>query len=225
MKRSRMFHLDRPRPVKTWNPVHGCRYGCYRGNCWAARMAKHLQAMGLESYQRGFEPAFVEKELSKRFGPDDVVFVVSMGDLFGDWVLSEWIRKVIDAAKLSPATFFFETKNSARYAEFLDIFPKNAILSTTIETNRDYGLSSAPPVGSRYEAFKNLSWPRKHVSVEPIMDFDPEVLAGWLFNIGPEIVSVGFDNYHNRLPEPSLEKVMLLIQMQRVNTIFEKNQK
>jgi hypothetical protein len=57
------------------------------------------------------------------------------------------------------------------------------------------------------------------------MDFDPEVLAGWLFDIGPEIVSVGFDNYHNRLPEPPLEKVVSLIQMQRVNTIFEKNQK
>jgi hypothetical protein len=44
------------------------------------------------------------------------------------------------------------------------------------------------------------------------MDFDPEVLAGWLLEIGPEIVSVGSDNYHNHLHEPSLEKVASLIQ-------------
>jgi len=134
-----------------------------------------------------------------------------MGDLFGAGVPEKWIRKVLAWTRGSPATFFFETKNPARYYEFLDEFPPNAILSTTIESNRDYGLSRAPPPEARYEAMTTLPWPRKHVSIEPVVDFDPGPLLGWLRDIEPEMVSVGYDNWNSGLPEPPLEKTLSLI--------------
>lgn len=42
----------------TWNPVTGCTKaspGCL--NCYAERMAKRLQAMGLANYRAGFKVA------------------------------------------------------------------------------------------------------------------------------------------------------------------------
>lgn len=214
MKKSRMFHLDKPKPIKTWNPYHGCRYACYKGNCWAAQMAKRLQAAGVKSYRDGFKPTLVPKELRKRFGYV-VVFVVSMGDLFGMWVPDNWIYEVIKAMRNSPnATFFLETKNPIRYfchIRMLKESAPNTILSTTIETNRYYNVSEAPTPLERYVAMRNLDWPHKHVSIEPIMDFDPEVLVGWIREINPQIVSVGYDNYKCYLPEPTLGKTMELI--------------
>lgn len=230
MRRSRMFHLGRDRPIKTWNPVGGCKHHCYGDGCWAAR-----QAPRIPRYDGGFDhPKLFEGELKKRFSGDVVVFVSSMGDLFGEWVPDEWIYEVIGAMKKSGprVTFFLETKNPARYAKFLRLLPPNTILSTTIETNRDYQVSGAPPVRDRFEAFRKLAWPHKHVSIEPIMDFDLEVLAGWMRRIalieaewrgGTSMISVGYDNWNCKLPEPPLDKTMALIsQLERFTKVERK---
>lgn len=58
------------------------------------------------------------------------IFVQSMGDLFGDWVDSFAIQRVIDFCLDRPQhTFMFLTKNPARYAEFK--FPENCWLGMT----------------------------------------------------------------------------------------------
>lgn len=213
-KKSRMFHLDRDYPIKTWNPVIGCKYYCYKGRCWAARMARRLK--NNERYREGFDhPKLVAVELKKRFS-NIVVFVSSMGDLFGRWVPEEWILKVLNSMKQShDAVFLLETKNPARFLDFISEIPSNTILSTTIETNRTnnaYRVSAAPSVVERYKAIRSIEWPHKHVSIEPIIDFDLDVLVRWMRDINPELISVGYDNYHNHLPEPSLDKTMRLIE-------------
>lgn len=217
-RKSRMFHLGGSKPIKTWNPVGGCKHHCYGDGCWAAH-----QAPRIPRYNDGFDhPKLFEHELKKRFHGDVVVFVASMGDLFGEWVPDEWIFKVIEAMKKSDpkVTFFLETKNPARYAKFLYLLPPNTIISTTIETNRDYRVSKAPPVRDRFEAFRKLTWPHKHVSIEPIMDFDLDVLLEWVHRIalmeaewrgGTFMVSVGYDNWNCNLLEPQLEKTIHLI--------------
>lgn len=97
----------------TWNPVTGCKHGC--PYCYAERMSKRFAG--------DFEPKFhdgrlgdlqkVKKTLSRA-----KIFVVSMGDLFGEWVPSGWIHEVIEACKKSPIhTYLFLTKNPKRYAE------------------------------------------------------------------------------------------------------------
>src|SRR6187551_2666023 len=69
----------------TWNPVTGCTKisaGCK--HCYAERMAKRLQAMGVSQYANGFEltlqPAMLE--VPRHWKKPRRIFVNSMSDLF-----------------------------------------------------------------------------------------------------------------------------------------------
>ena len=205
---TRMFSFIK----RTWNPVVGCYHAC--SYCWARRMAHRLRC----PWCKIFEPHF-HKERLRPFRPrqETTIFVVDMGDLWGAWVPDEWIEQVLAIAGRSSrkAMFFFETKNPIRYFEFIDDIPKSATLSTTIETDLSYvakKFSSAPSPYERYVAIRNISWPVKHVSIEPVMRFSPE-LVDWLSEIdGLKAVSIGYDNYGHKLPEPPLESVQRLIE-------------
>ena len=169
----------------------------------------------------------MHKERLGKFPKSGVVFVVSMGDMWGDWIPSEWIRSILKPMKpywkKPDLTFFFETKNPARYAEFADYIPPNSILSTTIETNRDYKVSKAPPPEMRYRAMlhPDIEMFAKHVSIEPIMKFDLKVMYRWIREIDPKMVSMGYDNYNAKLPEPTVEEVKDLIGKLKRITIVE----
>jgi len=194
---------------KTWNPVIGCLHDC--NYCWA-RALTETRLRDMEKYKDGFKPKLVEYELNKRFRRK-FVFVSDMGDLFGDWVPREWIIKVLEAIRNSPSShFLFLTKNPKRYKEFIDIYPENLVLGATIETNREYAVSNAPPTVERYKNIAELQFKNKLISIEPIMDFDLDIFTQWLKEIDPTIVYVGYDNYNNRLPEPSLAKTKKLIE-------------
>lgn len=208
-KGSRMFNIV----AETWNPVTGCYHNCIY--CWARRLAL-TKLKTAKRYRDGFKPSLNLEEFSKTF-KGGVVFVSDMGDLFGDFIPSEWIRKVINYVKKFPDTYFlFLTKNPERYHEFIYEFPKNSILGTTIETNRDdlyteYHISGAPLPSRRYMAMRNLNWPLKFVSIEPILDFDLDEFVQWIRDINPFMVYVGYDNYNWKLPEPPLRKTKELI--------------
>lgn len=194
---------------KTWNPVIGCFHGCRY--CWARRFALE-RLCSTEKYKNGFAPKLAENELNKRFR-NQFVFVSDMGDLFGDWVPKEWILRVIEATRQSPSSdFLFLTKNPSRYKEFVHQCRENIVLGATTETNRSYDFSKAPPVTERAGAMTELTYKRKFVSIEPIMDFDPDAFVRMIENIAPEQVSVGYDNWNNRLPEPPLSKTLQFIE-------------
>ena len=221
VKASRMFSVV----TKTWNPVTGCLHYCKY--CWARRLAL-TKLKNTKKYRNGFSPQIHENEFRKRFN-GDFVFVCDMGDLFGDWVPREWILKVIEHIKKFPDTdFLFLTKNPKRYHEFIDYFPENAILGATIETNRDdlyrkHDISKAPLPSERYKAMKTLDWPKKFVSIEPILEFDLEMFSKWIREIRPIMVYVGYDNYNNGLPEPCLEKTLRLIkELSEITTVKTK---
>jgi len=195
--------------TNTWNPVVGCLHFC--DYCWARRLAE-TKLSNITRYQDGFTPKLIEEELKKKFY-NKFVFVTDMGDLFGDWVPAEWITKVTDAIKQSPSSYFlFLTKNPKRYKEFLGIYPRNIVLGATIETNREYKVSKTPSPLERSNAMAELPWKNKLISIEPIMDFDLQILVQWMKDISPTIVYVGYDNYSNGLPEPSLSKTKQLIE-------------
>jgi hypothetical protein len=92
------------------------------------------------------------------------------------------------------------------------------ILATTLETNRDEGydtVSKAPKPTERYRQFADLDYPRKVVTVEPIMDFDIEIFAVWLIELKPEYIYLGFNSKPKevKLTEPSEEKVAELMKI------------
>ncbi len=195
--------------TKTWNPVIGCLHNCKY--CWARRLAE-TRLTHMEKYKDGFKPNLAEYELKKKFRKQ-YVFACDMGDLFGDWVPRDWILKVIDAVKNSPSSYFlFLTKNPRRYFDILDALPKNLILGVTIETNRNYRVSNAPPQSERYRCMVELPYARKLVSVEPIMDFDMDIFVEWIRKIGPIMVHVGYTKFNEHLPEPSLVKTRKLME-------------
>ena len=208
---SRMFrHV-----TTTWNPIVGCKHLCVY--CWARRLAV-TKLRHLPQYKDGFETSkLVENAFKKRFKPGEFVFVSDMGDMFGSWVPSEWILKVINYIRRFPrTTFLFLTKNPSRYHEFIDIMPENTVLGTTIETDNDMlsaEISKAPLPSERYKAMQSLDLDssRKFVSIEPILDFDLDKFASWIIDINPGIVYVGYDNYNHRLKEPRLDKTMMLV--------------
>jgi protein gp37 len=187
--------------TETWNPVVGCLHNCTY--CWARRLAE-TKLKNIERYKDGFTPKLIFKELNKTFY-NESVFVSDMGDLFGEWVPVGWIIEVMNTIMCSPSSnFLFLTKNPKRYHEFLGLYPENVVLGATIETNR--------------ESMKQLPFKNKVVSIEPIMDFDLGIFVQWLRDIGPILVHVGYDNYNNGLPEPSLSKTCQLIDQLRAFT-------
>lgn len=202
---------------ETWNPIYGCLHNCQY--CWARKLARD-RLRNSRKYSNGFQPNLDERELKREFKPGGVVFVSDMGDIFSPGVEDEWIERVIEHVSRFPQTYFlFLTKNPFRYHEFS--FPSNSILGATIETNRDMKeVSRAPPPSERYEAMRKLEWPLKFIAVEPILDFDPEILAKWIKEIDPVMVYIGYDNYNNKLLEPPIRKTERLIEAVKAEGII-----
>ena len=209
---TRMFKFVK----KTWNPCVGCEFYCKY--CWAWRMARRQKC----EWCRLFRPHLHEERLNPKLLPKSgTVFVCDMGDIACQHVLDvKAVLQFIESFQRGHETvFFFETKQPWFYITIFqrltNLDPKKTILSATIETNREQitsQVSLAPPPIQRYGGMEELDWPRKHVSVEPVMDFDPDVMFKWITDIEPELVSIGYDNYNNRLPEPPLQKVLKLIE-------------
>lgn len=195
--------------TKTWNPFCGCLFECYHGGCWARQLALN-KLNHLPRYSDGFKPKFIKEELLKRFSPGEFVFVSDMGDI--SFATTEEILLILNRIGQFPLTnFLIQSKNPRQYWAWNVTFPPNVYLGTTIETNRDYSLTKAPIPFERFSYLSNYPHTPKFLSIEPIQDFDLGILVNWMKEIKPEIIEVGADNYHNRLPEPEWPKVEELL--------------
>jgi DNA repair photolyase len=144
-----------------------------------------------------------------RFGQGKTIFLEHMSDLFAERVPTEFIERILaHCADWPNNTYVFQSKNPARFADFLSLIPANSILGTTIETNRAMEVvSTAPSPEKRYLAMRDLKHQR-FVTVEPILDFDPDILARWIAEIKPEYLNIGADSKMSRLPEPSKATIL-----------------
>lgn len=194
---SRMFLIDGA-PMKTWNVWVGCRFDCVY--CSAKKLAKG-RLKRFPQYAGGFEPKLVENLLRKTFPDGSWVFVGYMGDI--SFAPRDIIENILAIIQGQPQVkFLFCTKNPAVYSSWRFMYPSNLYLGATIETNYDYQVSKAPAPVRRYEAMVQLEWPKKFISIEPIMDFHLATMARWMAAIHPAIIEVGADNYGNKLVEP-----------------------
>jgi protein gp37 len=127
----------------TWNPLTGCTKvspGCK--HCYAERMARRLQAMGLEKYRNGFKltlhPEVLEDPL--HWDKPQLIFVNSMSDLFHKDVPLDFIRQIFDIMNRAHwHTFQILTKRAERLLELdpLIAWPSNVWMGVSVE-NFDY---------------------------------------------------------------------------------------
>ena len=190
-----------PFVTHTWNPVPGCLHDC-----------PYCYVKSLRGYDR--TPRVSDRALRENLGQGNYIFVCSTGDLFGHWVPDAWILAVLDKCRGHENTYLFQTKNPSRFQTFARLFPVKSVLGTTIETNREldiHGKVGVAPLRSERMAAMAALQTDKMVSIEPIMDFDVDILLRWMKAIGPTFVSIGADSKGSHLPEPSAEKLAALI--------------
>ena len=124
----------------TWNPVTGCDAvsdGCK--HCYAERMAKRLQAMGVEKYRNGFKvtvhPGVLEDPL--KWKKPQVIFVNSMSDMFHEGIPFEYVEKVFDVmVRAEQHVFQMLTKRSKRLVKLAPKlpWPENLWMGVTVES-------------------------------------------------------------------------------------------
>jgi len=207
---------------KTINWFVGCVHNCIYCKPSFQRQMKRQKHNCPRCYH--YEPhAHLERLLKsppKTFG-DEFVFFPSSGDIaFAS--LNELNSSLDYVHKYPSTTFLMQSKDPFCFLLKRN-FPNNLILGTTIETNKTLfaktpsefksyqQISNAPILEKRYLAMLHIQHNRKLVTIEPILDFDLEILVLWIKEIEPEIVYVGYDNHNCRLPEPPLAKTKQLI--------------
>lgn len=147
------------------------------------------------------------------------VFVCGFADMsFCD---PQFTFKIIEAinkhnTRCPDKVYYLQSKKPVYFEEFLQDIPDNVFLLTTLETNRDIGYgkhSNAPPPSERYRQFLNLTYPRKVITIEPLMDFDVEVFPQWIVDLAPQYVWLGYNSRPKtiQLPEPSPGKLRELV--------------
>jgi len=194
----------------TWNPIRGkCPHDC--SYCY------------MRTYPQG-DFRFVEKEMETNLGEGNFIFVGSSTDMWVGETLGDWVLNTLrHCCKYPLNRYLFQSKNPARFLPFIDFMPADFILGTTIETNRDYEVSQAPTPEARALAMYDLPMP-KMISIEPIMNFDMEVMMRWISDIKPEFVSVGADSKGHKLPEPDPLKIAMLVKtLKEITTVKVKD--
>lgn len=213
MKKSKGNMYD---DVVTWNPLGGqCPHQC------AYCSTNRLKRFPVIKYKYSGELRLFS-DLHKLPKKPATIFVAAQNDLFAEAVPDSFILRVMSECQINTQhRYFFQTKNPGRYLDFKFNIPKGSILCTTLETNRWYdhimGNSSRPENRAWY--MKDIVGFEKHITVEPIMDFDMRGMVAMIKHCNPTRVNIGADSKGNNLPEPSKEKILALIEALRAMDI------
>jgi len=200
----------------TWNTIKGeCYHDC--SYCYMKRWGK-------------LKPVrFDEKELKTDLGTGNFIFVGSSCDMFAENIPDEWIKKTLKHMEKFDSKYLLQTKNPTRVLDFIDacVITDKCVICTTIESNRDLLeiKRNSPDVFKRAMAMNELSQIiDTYVTIEPIMDFDMDIMVKLIKECNPKQVNIGADSGRNNLPEPSKEKVLQLVsELQKFTIIHNKS--
>ena len=213
----------------TRNPIGGgakngywCEFNC--SYCYATDMKDYYNWDKYHGKHR-----LINKELKRKFKEDDFPFLCNMIDIGDSRIPKEVLHAFFDWIKsLSCDNVLLLTKNPYVYIEFSYLIPINVVLGVTIET--DLGItikySKAPLPDYRLICMEKLKdiLPnnKRFISIEPIMKFSPTFIKD-IANINPWAVAIGYDNWHNELPEPTLKDTLELIkQLEEFTIVYRK---
>lgn len=203
--------------AQPWNPLGGeCQHKC--SYCSSNALKQRYEAVrskysGPPQLYPGYPPA-----------SDKIIFVAGQNDLFAKEIPTEWILEVLRRCSAKENKYFFQTKNPARYLDFLCDFPTGSVLCTTIETNRWYPeiMGNTPHPELRSMAMNRIEGFEKQCTIEPIMDFDLDEMVSMIKWTGALKVNLGADSKHNHLPEPSKKKLLALIDELNKFTVIDR---
>lgn len=150
----------------TWNPTTGCNKispGCK--HCYAERMSKRLQAMGVNKYKDAFQLRLHEDALMAplTWKKPQKIFVNSMSDLFHEDVPIDFIQKVFGVMREANwHQFQVLTKRSERLLMLNSEieWPQNVWMGVSVE-NQDYIY--------RIEHLQQTEATIKFLSLEPLL--------------------------------------------------------
>ena len=226
VKKSKRMYSDRRQNIGI---TEGCDFRCKY--CAFEALQKRF---GITDTDKEYTPHTHLERLDKKpmsTSGDEFVTVGLNGDI--SFTSDEVIRLIIAyCAQWSDRTFLIQSKNPARFIE-TDVtgtrkfhFPENVILCCTLETNYSLipsasargeyvpynTISKAPDPVLRVEAMEKIQANRKIVTIEPILNFDPDTLKFMIEAINPMAVYIGYDSGRNKLPEPPLQKTLDFIE-------------
>jgi DNA repair photolyase len=199
----------------TWNTVKGaCSHDC--SYCYMKRWGK-------------LNPArFDEKELKTDLGEGNFIFVGSSCDMFAIDIPNIWIGETLHHCDQYKNQYLFQTKNPGNLLRNYEryYFPKGSVVCTTIESDSYYPeiMRNSPEPMDRSIAMQELStFMKTYVTIEPVMDFNLEHMVKMIKRCNPTQVNIGADSGNHKLPEPSKEKILALIEaLQEFTTIARK---
>jgi protein gp37 len=149
----------------TWNPVTGCTKisaGCKF--CYAERMAKRLQAMGVDQYSDGFKLRLAPQALDtpRQWKKPKIVFVNSMSDLFHEDIPDAYIHSVFQVMNETPHIYQILTKRSERLLAIAHelTWTENIWMGVSVEDER---------VVQRIDDLRATPAKTKFLSVEPLI--------------------------------------------------------
>jgi len=189
----------------TWNPIkgrcpHNCTY-CYMRRIWEMMPNDKLR--------------LDKKDLETSLGDNNFIFVGSSTDMFANEVPDVWIETVLNKCNhYKDNQYLFQSKNPARFKDFISEIPEGSIIGATAETNRIYdNISKAVSSPDRLLYLGNYFGYqfKKMITIEPIMDFDLYPFVNMIKLAKPHFVNIGADSGRNNLPEPSINKIKQLI--------------
>jgi len=211
--------------TKTINPLGGecvwdagADYGGRCRYCWASHVKDRF---GIRKYTG--EPFLIHGGLRQieSLGEDDFAFTVTMRDLYNPNVPADYRWAIYNSIARSKGKVLLLTKNPE--GAFIDLgamkistgLIPNLVIGATIESDIDHqGISGAPRNTDRlrwmYAIRTEFPEQKTFVSVEPILKFTQD-FPRKLVQLRPEAVAVGYDNYDNRLPEPTMKETQGLI--------------
>lgn len=168
----------------TWNPVVGCRNGC--SYCYAKALCKRFAKPWGLNPEDPFAPRFYRERISAplRENKNSKIFMMSMGELWGDWVPHWWQTEVLRTVRFASwHTFLNLTKNPQGLLDWQAMpygLPPNLWLGVSVTGDDDE---------SRLHDLAKVDHPNKFVSFEPLL---ADVTSnGWFTLEGIKWVIIG----------------------------------
>jgi protein gp37 len=128
----------------TWNVVSGCwgpgGTAAKPNRCAYCDAEKVANRFNRHALGDPFMPMFYPDRLSQpaKVKKPSKIFVCSMADLFGDWVPSPWVIRVLEVPHDNPQHIFqFLTKNPKRLSQWNGFWSPNCWVGTTVTNQAD----------------------------------------------------------------------------------------